>query len=265
MIATMRGLPIPMIDEGSGSPIIFLHGTPDNKAEWIEVIDLLKNTYRCIAPDLPGFGDWSQIPPGYDFSIESQIAFLEAFIQQVVGEEKVTLVVHDIGAIMGLAWATRHADQVERIIVMNVVFHTDYRWHGFGKIMSSPILSKLFMMVINRKRFSNSFRKDFPLVRQDQVDRIYDGIASTTKTSLHRMFRQMTKPDFFQQWEPKLEAITRQIPTRILWGKQDPLIPKSYAQRIGDNLRMIDDCGHWIPLVKPNVVAEEIRTFNMPK
>ena len=59
------------------------------------------------------------------------------------------------------------------------------------------------------------------------------------------------------------QDVTQQIPTRVIWGKQDPFIPLAYAHRIGDDVRMLEDCGHWVPLVKPDVVAEEVRRFQV--
>ena len=263
MTMTIKGIMIPVIDKGDGSPVFFLHGAPDNKEEWNQVIDLLKDDYRCIAPDLPGFGASSAPPEDYDFSIEAQISFFETFVQQVVGDKKITLVLHDIGAVMGLAWAATHRDRVERILVMNIVLHTEYKWHTFARIMAAPILGNLFMTILNRKLFVNSFKRDSPLVREDQIQRMYEGLTPVARSSLLKLFRKMTKPHFFGPWETRLRDVTRQIPTRVIWGLQDPFIPVEYAHRIGDDVRMLEDCGHWVPLVKPDVVAEEVRGFHV--
>lgn len=263
MMIESMGISTSLIDEGTGPTLIFLHGVPDDKDEWRAVIDLLGAEYRSIAPDLPGFGASSSLPATYDFSLAAQVKFFDAFVNQVTDDEKITLVLHDVGAMMGLAWAAAHPERVARIIVMNVVFHTDYRWHSFARTMASPLWSKLFMRFVTRRLFVASFRRDFPLVRQEQAQRIYDGMSHMTRVSLPKLFRKMTAPDFFQGWETRLEHITRQIPTLVLWGKLDPMIPLDYAYRIGDNVRLLEDCGHWVPLVKPEIVAEEIRRFHI--
>ncbi|MEM7801144.1 MAG: alpha/beta fold hydrolase, partial [Chloroflexota bacterium] len=55
-IQKVSAFDVPRIDEGGGSPVVFLHEAPDHKNEWLGVIKALKHDYRCIAPDLPGFG-----------------------------------------------------------------------------------------------------------------------------------------------------------------------------------------------------------------
>ena len=259
LVTTPQGVTVPVIDTGTGHPVVFLHGAPAHKEEWSAVIDWLKDKCRCIAPDLPGFGGSSALPASYDFSIESQIAFLDAFLAQVAPSEKITLVTHDIGAVMGLAWATRYPERVAHLLVMNVVFHADYQWHSFAKIMATPILSWLFMAFVTRGLFVNALLKDFPQLNREQADSIFGGLTPIARSSLPRLFRAMTRPDFFRDWEKPFEVITRQVPTRVIWGKQDALIPEAYAHRIGDNLRMLEHCGHWVPLEAPAVIAEEVQ------
>jgi pimeloyl-ACP methyl ester carboxylesterase len=58
-------------DEGAGSPILFLHGAPDSAEMWNGVIRRLSSHYRCLAPDLPGFGR-SVASANFDYSLDSQ-------------------------------------------------------------------------------------------------------------------------------------------------------------------------------------------------
>ncbi|MEM9459407.1 MAG: alpha/beta hydrolase [Myxococcota bacterium] len=250
---------MPCLDEGRGPPVVFLHGAPDHKESWRAVIDQVRHHHRCIAPDLPGFGASIPLPRDYDWSIASQATWLDAFISDRLGDTPITLVLHDIGAMMGLAWAAQHPARVAGIVVMNVVFHTDYRWHGFARTMASPLRSALFMKFVTRGLFVRSFRRDFPRVSRAHAERIYAGMMTpAARSSLPRLFRAMTRPGYFDGWQERLEAITRQIPTRVLWGRHDPMIPVEYAHRVGDDVRMLDDCGHWVPLVKPEAVAKAV-------
>lgn len=250
----------PCLDEGQGSAVVFLHGVPDGKESWRGVIDRVADHRRCIAPDLPGLGASSPLPRDHDWSLASQAAWLDAFITERLGDAPVTLVLHDIGAMMGLAWAADNPTRVAGAVVMNVVFHADYRWHGFARTMASPLRSALFMTFVTRGLFVRSFRRDFPLVSRSHAERIYERMmAPASRSSLPRLFRAMTRPGYFDGWQERLEAVTRQVPTRVLWGRRDPMIPVEYAYRVGDDVRMLDDCGHWVPLVAPQIVAETLR------
>ncbi|MEM7132976.1 MAG: alpha/beta hydrolase [Chloroflexota bacterium] len=253
---------VPVIDEGSGPPVVFLHGVPDHRSEWREVIDLLRTDFRCLAPDLPGFGHSPQPPPAYDFSIRAQVAFFDDWINRTVGNAPVLLVMHDIGAIMGMAWASHNPQRVHGMIVMNTVLHADFQWHTMARIWRSPILGRLFMLSLNRFAWRLAFRRDFPQVRQSQVDSMYDGLTSVARQSILRHFRQMTSPDFFKGWEASFTEVTQAVPTTVLWGGQDPLIPQSYAQRIGGTLKPMDDCSHWVPLEKPAKINDELRAMH---
>ena len=44
-------------DEGAGPPILFLHGVGSTRSRWTPIVDLLRDDFRCVAVDLPGFGD----------------------------------------------------------------------------------------------------------------------------------------------------------------------------------------------------------------
>jgi pimeloyl-ACP methyl ester carboxylesterase len=250
---------VPVIAAGTGPLVVFLHGAPDHRQEWQAVIRLLRSDFRCLAPDLPGFGQADAPPPSYDFSIDAQVAFFDGWLQQIAGDEQIILVMHDIGAIMGMAWAALHPERVRAMLVMNTVIHADYRWHPLARIWSTPVLGQLFMFSLNRWAYRLAFSRDFPQVKREYIDTMYDGMTRVARQSILRHFRTMTHPDFFKGWESRLKQVTQQIQTTVLWGQQDPLIPESYAHRMGGTLKLMDDCGHWVPLEKPERVAEEVR------
>src|SRR5271156_1939963 len=91
-----------VLESGTGIPIIFLHGNPDNADEWLPVMGLLADGYRCIAPDLPGYGESPEPPKSFGYSVRDQVVFVDAFLKAVNVTEKAVLVVHDIGGVMGV-------------------------------------------------------------------------------------------------------------------------------------------------------------------
>lgn len=239
--------------------MVFLHGAPDHRQEWREVIDLLHADFRCLAPDLPGFGHAPLPPPAYDFSLAAQVAFLDGWLATTLGDAPFLLVTHDIGAIMGMAWAALHPERVRGLIVMNTVVHAEYRWHPLARIWSTPILGEFFMGSLTRSFYKLGFKRDFPQVGDAQIDRMYTGMTPGARRSILRFYRAMTRPDFFHGWEDRLHNVANRVPTRVLWGAQDPLIPLGYADRIGGTRTLLSNCGHWVPLEQPDQVARAVR------
>ncbi len=114
---TIHGLQMAYVDEGKGDPIIFLHGNPSSSYEWRNVIPHLVGMGRCIAPDLIGMGDSDKLPnsgpSSYRF-IEHR-KYLDAFLQALNLQSRITLVLHDWGSALGFDWACRHPHAVNAI------------------------------------------------------------------------------------------------------------------------------------------------------
>ncbi|OUS72964.1 haloalkane dehalogenase [Paenibacillus sp. MY03] len=114
------GLEMAYVDEGSGDPIVFLHGNPTSSYLWREIIPYAQNFGRCIAPDLIGMGDSEKIPQsGSDsYTFVENRRYLDAFLDQLGVRDRVTFVVHDWGSALGFDWAYRHPDAVKGIAYM---------------------------------------------------------------------------------------------------------------------------------------------------
>lgn len=108
------------IDEGRGDPVVCVHGNPTWSFYYRNVVKALRATHRVIVPDHMGCG-LSDRPSDseYAYTLDSRVADLEALLEHAGVRERVTLVVHDWGGMIGLAWATRHPERVARIVVLN--------------------------------------------------------------------------------------------------------------------------------------------------
>lgn len=114
------GLEMAYVEEGVGDPIVLLHGNPSSSYQWRNVIPYLMALGRCIAPDLIGMGDSAKLsesgPGSYRF-IEHR-RYLDAFLEALGVDERVTLVVHDWGSALGFDWAYRHRSAIRGIAYM---------------------------------------------------------------------------------------------------------------------------------------------------
>lgn len=96
------------IEQGSGNPIVFLHGVPASCYIWRNIIPHLSNLGRCIAVDLIGMGKSDK--PDIEYSITDHIKYIEKFIE-TLGLKRITFVMHGWGSIIGLDYAMRNEKQ----------------------------------------------------------------------------------------------------------------------------------------------------------
>jgi cis-3-alkyl-4-acyloxetan-2-one decarboxylase len=108
------------VDEGSGEPIVMVHGNPTWSFFFRRLIKGLSDKYRTIVPDHIGCG-LSDRPDDadYDFTLESRVNDFGLFTDALGLTHDVTLIVHDWGGAIGLAWAVRHLERVRRLVVLN--------------------------------------------------------------------------------------------------------------------------------------------------
>ena len=128
------------IDEGSGDPIVFVHGNPVWSFVYRNVISELRGSYRCIAPDHIGFG-LSDKPSGWSCLPEDHARNLELLLESL-DLQRVTIVVNDWGGPTGIAYALNHPGRVANLIISNTWLwsvESDWYYQAFSGFMGGPI------------------------------------------------------------------------------------------------------------------------------
>ena len=118
---TVNGKKIAYVEEGSGDPIVLLHGNPTSSFLWRNVIPELVQSGRVIVPDLIGQGDSEKLPAseGPDrYTLEVAYSYVAGLLETIGANEKVTLVIHDWGSGIGFLWAMRHPAAVKGVAYM---------------------------------------------------------------------------------------------------------------------------------------------------
>jgi haloalkane dehalogenase len=114
------GLKQHYVDEGSGEPLVMVHGNPSWSFLYRDMIKEFRGQMRTIAPDHIGCGLSDK--PGLDkfgYTLKEHVDNLEALIESLNLSEPINLAVHDWGGAIGMGYATRHPEKIKRMIVMN--------------------------------------------------------------------------------------------------------------------------------------------------
>jgi haloalkane dehalogenase len=113
------------LDEGRGLPVVMLHGNPTWSFFYRNLVGALKESRRVIVPDHIGCG-LSDKPDDrhYAYNLARRVEDLEMLLDHLDVRESVTLVLHDWGGMIGMAWAQRHPERVRRLVILNsAAFH----------------------------------------------------------------------------------------------------------------------------------------------
>jgi len=248
---------------GEGTPVLLLHGNPDTSRIWGGVMDRLKSHYRCIAPDLPGFGGSGIDAERFDFSLSGLAGWVDTAFQGLGLAEPVNLVVHDFGGIFGLAWAVEHPEKVRSVAITNTLFQADYRWHFWARIWRTPGLGEFSMRmfsipVLGRASARLSMKAGSCKLTLVEIDRTFDEFVPPTRAVVLRLYRA-TDPENFAAWEQRMVGLNCRLPSLVIWGDHDPYIQKRFADRFGAReVVHLPDCGHWVPSEEPEILSQHL-------
>jgi pimeloyl-ACP methyl ester carboxylesterase len=255
-----RSAPAPAEVIGGAVPL-YLHGVPNNSDDWV---GFLRRT-GGIAPDLPGFGR-SGKPGSLSYTIAEYDGFIERFLDQMA-IERVSMVMHDWGGV-GLAFAQRRPERVERIVIVDAVpFLPGFRWHRTARIWRTPVLGELAMGSTNRfvlrllSREGNATPGPMP---EEWIDSVLDHFDQGTQRAILRLYRS-SSPDVLAAAGEGLGRL--QVPALVVWGTKDPYLPVrfagEYARALGQaELLELPDAGHWPWLDRPDALERIVEFVN---
>ncbi len=114
----VHGSKIHYVEEGSGDPVLFLHGNPTSSYLWRNVIPHVSPQARCIALDLIGMGKSDK--PDLQYRFVDHARYVEGFIE-ALGLRNITFVIHDWGSALGFHYARRHEENVKGLAFMEAI------------------------------------------------------------------------------------------------------------------------------------------------
>ena len=259
---TVKRAKIAYYESGQGTPILLLHGSPDTHAMWLPVIARLDSQTRCIAIDLPGYGE-STLPADFSLTLDNMADFIRDLLVALGITEPVTLVTTDFGGHYGCAFAAKYPDQVRGVAVSNTNFFHDYHWHSFAQMYRTPLLGEILMATSSKMVINKTLKNVSPALPDSYIDSSYGiglGSPSVRKTIL-RMYRERQSSDFVG-WEDKWLAFAKRKPVIVLWGDKDPFITPAFAERFGGSqVQHFPEYSHWLPLEASDRYADALLSW----
>lgn len=268
VFVTSAGIRTRCLDWGRGSPVLFVHGNPDSADLWQPLMAALQERHRCIAPDLPGFGQ-SDRPADVKqhCTLDSMANWLDGVLDAMAVNEPVDLVVHDVGGFYGLAWLARNGHRVRRVVITNTLFHQDYRWHFWGRVWRTPVLGELAMAalaipVLGPWMGGLTLRLGGPLLSPAWVAHTARVFRNPKQRAQVLALYRAMDPKKFGQYEQRMLEQVAARPSLVFWGDRDIFIGKEFAERFDANeVHHFPDAGHWVAVEKSADLAPALSAF----
>ena len=269
-IDTPNGQRMHFIDEGTGTPIVFVHGNPTWSFEFRHLISDLRSDYRCIAPDHIGFGLSTRSNINEDHHPKSHAGNLEALLL-TLDIKGATLFMTDWGGPIGLDFARKHPDRVSRIVIANTwswPVNGDFHFIQFSFMMRSWIgqflvkrlnffVNKVMPMAVGNKsalspEIMDHYREAQPTPQARSACAALPGHIIGATDWLGSI------------WECRRSFVSK--PALIFWGFKDIAFRKKELERwkaeLSDvRLYEFEDCGHFLAEEAPGRILPPLREF----
>ncbi|HYW23107.1 MAG TPA: alpha/beta hydrolase [Terriglobales bacterium] len=265
-----NGLSFHVEDEGSGTPVVLLHGFPDTSRLWRQQVEaLVRAGYRAIAPDLRGRGRSGRPPAVADYALQLVVQDVAA-IMDALGVRRAHVVGHDWGAAVAWLLASLMPDRVDRLVALSV---------GFPGAAGPPDLEALqkgwYRLLFQFEGVAEDLvrRNDWYLMR----------VLLGSNADLETCLRDLSEPESLTaalNWYranlpverllpsgsgPQLPPV--QAPTLGIWSAGDEYLTEQAMIRSADHVQgpwryvRIEAASHWIALDQPQFLNALLLDF----
>lgn len=260
------------VDEGSGDhTIIFIHGLGSYLKAWKKNINGLKDQYRCIAIDLPGYGKSSKKPHS------GKMSFYARVVKNLIDKlqlKNVVLAGHSMGGQISIMAAINYPKTIEKLILVDPAgfeTFTEGQKQWFRDVMTVEGVMKTTV-----EQIQTNLAYNFYNVPDDADFMITDRIAMRTANDFENYAYTVVQSVHGMVDEPVIDLLDQiNQPTLIIFGEQDNLIPNRFLNpgrtvdiaRIGhekipdSKLEIIPRAGHFVQFEKPEAFNQAVKSF----
>jgi len=249
------------VDEGSGDPVLMVHGNPSWSFLYRDLIQELQRDHRTVAPDHIGCGRSDK--PGddsYEYTLDSRVADLDSLVQKLDLRD-ITLVVHDWGGMIGMAWVVQNIERLSRLVVMNTAA---FPLPDTKRIPASLRLARTPGLGAVLVRGGNAFARGAvrtcvtraPMPQDVAAGYLepYDSWAN--RVAVHRFVQDIPLKEGDRAWATVrdtagyLDQLT-DLPMLLCWGMRDFVFDVEFldewtARFPAAEVHRFADCGHYV-------------------
>lgn len=266
----LHGEPYTYRAAGSGPLVVLLHGMAGSSTTWEHVIPRLSGRNRVIAPDLLGHGESTK--HGGDYSVGAQANLIRDLLERL-GEGRGTVVGHSLGGGVAMQFAYQYPERCERLVLVSSgglgrEVHAILRAAALpGAELVLPWLS-----VAASRSIGTAVKTlgRFGFRASADLGETWRGFSSLEEASARRAFlltvRGLIDPGGQRVSATDKLYLSADLPTLIVWGEHDPLIPVAHAVRAhemmpGSRLEIFAAAGHYPYLDDPERFAALVLDF----
>ncbi|MGH6630194.1 MAG: alpha/beta fold hydrolase, partial [Burkholderiales bacterium] len=270
------------LDEGSGEVVLMLHGNPTWSYYYRHLVSALCATHRCVVPDHIGMG-LSDKPDDshYEYSLRQRVDDLDDLLRSVIDADPVsanqplTLVLHDWGGMIGMAWAVRNPTRLARLVIMNTAAFPLPREKHMPRALTLVRNSALgAWLVLRLNEFAGvAARVAFKMPVSREVRKAYTGPYDSPANRIATLRFVQDIP--LQEGDPGFDIVLntaehldllRDLPCLIAWGDRDFVFDRAFLRTWQEyfpaaELRRLEDCGHYVLEDGGQELIDTIRNF----
>jgi pimeloyl-ACP methyl ester carboxylesterase len=266
--AVVEGQALSYATEGSGQPLLLLHGLGFDHQAWAAAAPFLAGHFRLVIPDLPGFGKsravaWDGAPGSMIRAAAGLMTATQAVPGFVAGA--------GLGGTLALALAARHPERIRAAVVIGApgiqIWPATPQGRAGRLLHRVPGLLSLALRLAPRAHATRFLRDS--LAGGEPTAEIVRSIALMLRDpdSRQALARGLARLDEWQLVLRQLGGV--RAPVLLVWGERDALYGVAQAERLrhavpGSQLVTVAGAGHAVPIERPADLAALIRRFLSP-
>jgi pimeloyl-ACP methyl ester carboxylesterase len=258
----LAGMSTAVLEGGEGPPVVLLHGQGGWAGVWLPVMADLARDHRVVAPDLPGLG--ASRVNGHPPDTGRVLAWLGELLDRTCPAPPV-LVGVSLGGSIAARFAAAHGDRLSGLVLVSM-----------GGLVGKVRIPPAMLLALVRHSLRPTERTAMGMLRQVSVDvervqrrmgdrwapfRAYSLELARTP-SVRQANRNLLRELGLRQLPPE-EVARIDVPTSLIWGRQDRVMPLASAKeasvRYGWPLDVIDDAGHFLGADQPEAFLQALR------
>ncbi len=270
-----------------GAPLlVFLHGFPEAAFVWDGMLEHFASRYRCIAPNLRGYGLSSSPADAASYRVKHLVGDIRALIDQH-GGRAAALIAHDWGGALAWGLAAQHPDSIKRLVIINsphpATFLRELRTNPQQQA-SSAYMNFLCRPDAEKLLAENDFARLWTFFeRMGAIDPSHPGggwLTEAVREHYREVWRQgltggcnyyrasplrppLTPDDTIMSLQLPPDMVTVRVPTLVIWAEADVALPPTLLDGLDahvPDMRLVRVPGatHWIVHERPALVAQEI-------